>query len=295
MKSRISPKDWILLSSYLDDELDARDKARVEARLKAMPAFQDALECLRCTKELLSRMPALGAPRNFTLPAYMAKTEPSSALRLVPALRWSSAVAALIAVFFMVSTLLGGLPFRMQMAAAPADMAAKETVSLMAESEPAAAEEAAEPPVIYWNGPPVREVYGLGGGAADGIGGAEEITVPPAVIPTQPVQVFKVQPTEAPLAEVAPQPTPTIVATAPQHELPVEGSGPILGIAPTERQGEMLPETERQVLPLVASGSPAQEEQVRKLPLFGIIGIGLFIVAAGLFLTAFILRKKALR
>jgi len=130
MKERISPKEWILLSSYLDDELRPREKARVEARIQAEPELSEALESLRRTKGVLGRAPTHRAPRNFTLPVSQAQTRPSQALRLVPALQVFSAATALAAVFFIVSTWMGGLSRSMPMVSAPADQVTQEAVTL---------------------------------------------------------------------------------------------------------------------------------------------------------------------
>ncbi len=307
MKERISPKEWILLSSYLDDELNPREKARVETRLQAETELRDALESLRRTKEVLRRAPARRAPRNFTLPASMAQTHPGLTLRLVPALRLSSAVAALAAVFFMVSSLMGGLLPSMRMAASPADQAA-ESAPMLGAAEPAAESEASPPPVVYWGGPPQPlQAYGMGGagcpdgrcgGAGTGIapggvgGGDGGYELPPMVMATQPAEALKmIQPTIVPPLV----PAPTSAPEAERPSQPVSGSGPILGVAPVEKQGEELPETNRQALPMVAAGEPAQEERGAGTAPYGYIGAGLLVLAAGLFLTAWILRRNALR
>lgn len=303
MKEQISPKEWILLSSYLDDELNPREKARLESRLLADPGLREALSSLQRTKEILRRTPARRAPRNFTLPAKMAHARPSTTLRLVPALRFSSAVAALAAVFLMVSTLMGGFSFGRQMAASPEDRAAKEAATLQFESAPSIASEevpAAEgspPPVVYWGGPPQPlQAYGMGGGAADsppyGMGGGDGTNPPQVmVMPTEPAETFKMQPTAvpAPLAAV----TPTAEAQLPEQ--PLSGSGPILGVAPSDQQGEILPETNRQVLPMVAAGETAQEVRGARRSPYGYIAGGLLLVAAGLFFAAWMIRRNALR
>ncbi len=295
MKERISPKEWILLSSYLDDELNPRERARVESRLQADPVLQEALDSLQRTKAVLRRAPIRRAPRNFTLPASMAQTRPSLTLRLVPALRLSSAVAALAAVFFMVSTLMGGFPLRMQMAAAPADQSAAESVPMTAAKEPAAEAEVSPPPVVYWGGPPQPpQAYGMGGGAADtppyGMGGGDGSSISqPMVRATQPAETLKLQPATPP----APLPSPTPVSEVETPAQPLSGSGPILGVAPAEKQGEVLPEANRQVLPMVATGEPTRGEQTaRRLP-SGYLAAGLFVFAAALFLAAWLIRRNA--
>lgn len=311
MKERISPKEWILLSSYLDDELNPREKARVEARLQAEAELRDALESLRRTKEVLRRAPVRRAPRNFTLPASMAQARPSPTLRLVPALRLSSAVAALAAVFLMVSTLMGGFSFGAQMAASPADQMAKESAPMLGEPQLAQEVEGSPPPVVYWGGPPQPlQAYGMGGaggaGCPDGrcggdgtgivpggMGGGDGGYVPPPmVMATQPAEALKmVQPTSVPPL----MPVPTSAPEIEQPAQPLSGSGPILGVAPSDQQGEVLPETNRQVLPVVAAGEPARKDRYALLTPFGYLGVGLLVLAAGLFLAAWIIRRNALR
>ncbi len=304
MKQLISPKDWILLSSYLDDELNPRQKARVEARLQVRPELREGLADLQRTKEILRRAPARPAPRNFTLPASMAVTRPGLSLRLVPVLRFSSAAVALVAVFFIASTMMGGFLSGRQMASAPADMYAKEMTTLQMESAPAQEESEAPPPVVYWGDLPApSEAYGLGGaGCPDGLCGGGDGTgaIPdygnlpqPMIIATQPAGVLRAQPTTAPYL----LPTPTSVPAAEEQEQPVEGTGPILGVAPTEQQGEVLEDTHRQVLPMVAAEAfePADEERGSRPTPYGYIGAGLLVLAAALFITALILRRTVLR
>lgn len=306
MATKLSPRDLILLSSYLDDELTPREKAWVETRLNTHPEFREALAGLQRTKEVLRRAPARRVPRNFTLPASMAQSKPNLTLRLVPALRLSSAVAALVSVFLMVGMFVSS---GLRMASPVADTAGKEAMTL--QSAPAAeAEQPQQPPVVYWGGPPTPQASGMGGaggagcpeigpcggGAADtvpsagsnGVGGGDGGFVPPPmVMATQPPAIFKAQPTAQ--AEL-PQPT-----TTPAAEEPVSGSGPILGVAPSEEQGEILPETNRQSLPLVASSEARGADRLRTITTLGWIGVGLFVLAVGMFITALVLRKKAQR
>ena len=51
-----------MLSEYLDGDLDARDAARVEARLEAEPALRALLEELRAVKRAAAEQPPLRAP-----------------------------------------------------------------------------------------------------------------------------------------------------------------------------------------------------------------------------------------
>jgi hypothetical protein len=237
----------------------------------------------------------------------MAQTRPSLTLRLVPALRLSSAVAALAAIFFMVSTLMGGFSFGRQMAASPADQTAKESAPMLGEAQPALEAEGSPPPVVYWGGPPQPlEAYGMGGAGCpdgrcggdgtgltpDGRGGGDGSTIPqPMVMATQPAESLKLQATPPPAGLATPTPAPAAELPA----QPLSGSGPILGVAPSEKQGEALPETNRQVLPMIAAGEPGQKEQgARQLP-YIYLGAGLLALAVGLFLAAWIIRRNAQR
>jgi hypothetical protein len=80
-----------------------------------------ALKELRQTRALLRRVPQRRAPRNFTLTPRMAGIRPP-APRLVPVFSWASAVAMLLFIFTLGSSLVGQLSFGAaapMMAAAP--------------------------------------------------------------------------------------------------------------------------------------------------------------------------------
>jgi hypothetical protein len=64
---KISNRDWIQLSTYLDGELSRKETDQISRRIKNDPALQAALEELRITKDVLSASPELRVPRNFTL------------------------------------------------------------------------------------------------------------------------------------------------------------------------------------------------------------------------------------
>jgi hypothetical protein len=116
-----------LLSAYLDDQLDAGDRARLEAQLAADPALRAELEALRHTVALLREMPQQPIPCNFILPQ---TTAPS--LRLAPAARlqrrwlapFLTAATAVVSLLF-VAVLAGDLFFSgagvMMQSAAPAE------------------------------------------------------------------------------------------------------------------------------------------------------------------------------
>jgi anti-sigma factor RsiW len=96
------------LSAFLDGQLNQVQKTRLEARLHADPAMAEALEELRQVRTMLHRTPHRHAPRNFTLTPKMAGIR-APVPRLVPALSWASAVATLLFIFTLGSSLLGNL------------------------------------------------------------------------------------------------------------------------------------------------------------------------------------------
>jgi len=64
---KISKRDWVQLSAYVDGELTQRELTRLEARIENNPEFQAALEGLKEVKAVLAHTPRLAPPRNFTL------------------------------------------------------------------------------------------------------------------------------------------------------------------------------------------------------------------------------------
>ena len=64
---KISNRDWVQLSAYLDGELSRREKIQLEKRMKVNPDLQVALEELITTKQILKKTPRIQVPRNFTL------------------------------------------------------------------------------------------------------------------------------------------------------------------------------------------------------------------------------------
>ncbi len=94
MTQQISPRDYELLSAYLDGELSARDRARLEARMSKQPELRLGLEELRQTSLLLRSLPRKRAPRNFTIPNALPRRR--ALPRLYPALSFASALAGIL-------------------------------------------------------------------------------------------------------------------------------------------------------------------------------------------------------
>ncbi|HWR67024.1 MAG TPA: hypothetical protein VN364_12985, partial [Bellilinea sp.] len=184
MKRQLSTKDWELLSSYLDDMLNPREKSRVETLLSTQPEYKEALEGLRRTKSILHRAPVRKVPHNFTLTA--ADAQPVKAFRWLPTMQWSSAAAALIAVFLFAYQLVPGFSGVLTTASqksadselSATGLAPTEAADLAVPM--AAAQSAAGPPeVIYWGGPPLPAgpAMGMGGGGGGGVGSGPPLGV----------------------------------------------------------------------------------------------------------------------
>jgi len=97
---KISKRDWVQLSSYVDGELNSQELKKIEERLDQEPGFQLALEELRQTKTILQQTPKLRVPRNFFLtPALVgikARHHPARGYRLVSALMTFLLVGVLV-------------------------------------------------------------------------------------------------------------------------------------------------------------------------------------------------------
>ncbi len=286
MKEQLTSQEWILLSSYLDGELNPREKARVEALLKSNPQFQAAYNSLAQTKAVLRAASRRKVPRNFTLTAADVP-QPRRVFPWVPTLRFSSVVATLAAVFMFVSQMFPGLAARpltaeqpaMEIMALPSDSSERNLVS--PESSPQET-----PPVVYWGGPPPPPslANGLGGGGVDvpyagGMGGGDGD------------RGFKTQV----FPETAPQ--PAISLTPPDttiEPLPLEGSGPILGVRESEDQGKTLEDTYRSYAPSVVSESETESPNAPLSTLPYIAAGGLLALAVGLWVISIVLKKKLL-
>jgi hypothetical protein len=134
-------RDVEQLSAFLDGQLSQAENARLEDRIKADPELVAALEELRQARAILRRTPKRRVPRNFILTPRMAGLRPPVP-HLVPALSWASAVAMLLFLFTLGSSLLSQLP-----SGAAAPMMATAPSGL--------------------GGAPKNETYGIGGSAAD--------------------------------------------------------------------------------------------------------------------------------
>ena len=302
---QLSPQEWQLLSAYLDNQVSTAERNQIEKQLTSDAAYRQAAESLRQTRTVIRGMPLRRVPHNFTLTPDMVKARRKWGI--FPALRLSSAFAALASVVLFALQLLPGM---MNVAAPAAAPAAPDAMAL------SSAEEAVgtEPPVIYWGGPPAQAkgmgggggmgggdgTYpgGMGGGAPDTIYGIPNTAATPAIqfeIPqaTQepgigaaaPQESMPAEPTPEPPMAMAPQPTAVPDTARSTEEMQ---NGPVLGLRPQD-SGKVIAESQTYVADQAAddeSSIPA-----RSLLLPAAIGLaGLAVITA---IAALLLNKKS--
>ena len=305
MKEQITSKEWILLSSYLDGELNLAEKAQVENLIQARSEIASAYQSLKQTRAVLRAAPRKRVPHNFTLTPDMLP-QPFRIPRIVPVLRFSSLVAALVAVFLFVNQLVPGLAPAMAPATALKSpdqsfsaMEAQDTQAPLAAGI-APTESNAEnlPPVVYWGGPPAASVPGMGGGGSGGGGDSGSPCLSgcggyEGGLETNPdTRSFIVPPTEVP-AEPQATAEASILSMAPAESQ--TGDNPILGVAPQEAQGKELSDTYTSALPAISSAAPTASNPARSIPFLLYTAIGLAILAAGSLVASMVIYQNAKR
>ena len=137
-----------LLSAYLDGQLSAGERARLEAQLATDPALRAELEALRHTVVLVRDLPPVPIPRNFILPPTVAarpRPAPSARPRRAWAAPLLTAATAVVSLLFVVvlagDLLLSGVG---RLAFAPAAAPPKEIPQVVLETTPVVEAEAEE-------------------------------------------------------------------------------------------------------------------------------------------------------
>ena len=292
MTPRIFPDDWETLSAYLDGQLSDRESSQLRQRLDAQPELQRALDELQRTKMVLRSAPRRRVPRNFTLTPAMVPT-PKPWFRLVPILSFASALAFILLVLSFGFTLLPGFNNSAQMlAAAPAVSQAPLRATQAPLANDGMSQSNAQPPLIIWNGAgglgggpsQAMGMGGSGGGSAPGLSASEPSATPETGNP----------------ASLAPSvsETPTILSTQAaelQKAAPLEGTGPILGVRPTEEMGKIVVDAgANQDLYYSASGQiPAGQAPSFFVRNLGAIQVGLLVLVLGTGLAAFFLWRRS--
>lgn len=263
MNERLSQKDWILISTYLDGHLAGSEIARVDSRLKIDPQFNRALREIRHTRQLLRSLPAKRAPRNFTLSEKYAR---STARRWgIPSYFGAASAAAALMCIVLAVGVNWIAPGTQHMDEAP--MAAVMSESAMDSAAQTTDESESAPMIITWG---QNQANGMGGGGSSSAPGAKQIGGgygggAPDVFPqTAPSDL---PPTETPLTAAEP--------------VNIDPSSLILGLPKADAAEEML---ERN-MPESAPSRPALPAST-----LWMIGLGSFSLVTGL--LALILRRR---
>lgn len=197
------------LSAYLDGQLDSKESAKLESRLKTDPELESALRDLRSARSVLRQLPSRKAPRNFTLTRQMVGLKPPLP-RSYPLIRFATVFASILFLLSFTATALspfagfGGAAAPVQSfgmgggcegcEGAPAQEAAAATEA------PAATEEAfaAEMAPAATEAPP-----------AEDLAPSSAVTDSPEILPTEGARVAESTPA---LKDPAPEPSPVVPA-----------------------------------------------------------------------------------
>ncbi len=256
-QEHISEKQWHQLSSYLDGQLNDRERKAIEDQLVSDPQLQHAYTVLKQNRSLLQNLPRKRAPRNFTLTAEMVgqKKQSNNRWLLFPALSFASVISlALIILTFVLQPTVGGTP----------NLAALQPAEMAVQSD-ATAEDASVPPLIYWGGYQAP-AYGYGGSPLVGKGGGSDIPAGTMMMEEQSavpeIGMPVVEAEQAPLESQLSVPAPAEEDKAAESE--VEGSQQgeaspgnlILGLPSAEDRGQQTASVNRDV----ASTSTATQD-----------------------------------
>jgi hypothetical protein len=236
------------ISAYLDGQLSTREMNHIAHKIQTRPEYRQAFEEIKRTRLVLRNTPRRKPPHNYYLTPQMIKKGIRQPL-VVRQFGLASAFATFILVVILMGDLVSNLsmPFGAMASravtadqAAPASEAAAESVPVTEGME--VFQETKPPEVIYWgtqtapdmSAPaPDTSMGGMGGGGGGDTGGAAgavpQVTPGPAEESNQTGEI---------------NPTPTQQSTGETVSSAAEtNNSPILGIAPTDQQGEPLSET----------------------------------------------------
>ena len=167
--NRITKKEWLLLSRYIDDDLSAKQRRWVEEKLQTDQAFREAHDRLVHTHMVLRSVSQRRIPRSYTLSQEMvAAKKPRRTVQLF--WQYSSAAAALVAVISLVMQMTNLSLMQASEIGPQPEVFKQEAVVL---EEQAATQES--PPIIVWN---PQAATGMGGG-----GGNEQLYQEQQVVP----------------------------------------------------------------------------------------------------------------
>jgi anti-sigma factor RsiW len=134
MKNQLSTRDYELISAYLDNQLDDKERANFDLRLKAGPELRKELHEISITRQMIHSLPRLRAPRNYFIKPEPVPVRPS--LRLAPVFGVVSAIASILLAFVIFGStfLMSNQPIAMAPASAPL-LQETQTVELQSQPE----------------------------------------------------------------------------------------------------------------------------------------------------------------
>ena len=279
MKINYSPKDWQLLSNYLDGQLSNQEVLLIKKRLEHEPALTQALNELQQTRYLLQHTRKVSVPRSFTLTPQMAEQIRPARKPLFPFFSFASVMATVFLVVVILFEFLPGMLAGLSSSKSASDAILAMEAAPMA--SPLMAEEAAtsaESPQIFEWGQPQADTPGMGG-AEVGL-----MSVAPANIGNENDSVIPEMPAEEPAPMAANERGLMKQADAE----PITGTGPILGVRTAEETAafndsvlRILSESAEDPIPTLST----------PFPWLRVSQVILALIAIGSAIAAIVLRK----
>ena len=200
-RGRLSPREYRLLSAYLDGELSAKEHARVAQRLASDRRWQAAYHQMATVKRGLATLPLPSAPRPFTLTSSQAEAaRPWHQPRPTRVYRWASALATVLLLITVAGDLFGR---HLPLAAAP-----PPPTTMQLDSAPAAEKDLG--PTTVTPLPGQEDTHPLAAPPQP----AERLTIAPSPTPFPPPAVASPLPLTAPPAPPSPPHWPWRLAEA---------------------------------------------------------------------------------
>jgi len=112
MNDVVPPIEWEELSMFLDEQLNPKERERLESKLQQSPELQSALDELRALRSMLRSQPEIKAPRNYSLSTDTVgiQLKQRKGGSIFPALSFAAVIASLLFVFVFISDLTYGGP-----------------------------------------------------------------------------------------------------------------------------------------------------------------------------------------
>ena len=136
MTEKLTQKDYELINSYLDQELDRKDVVKFAERMAEDPAISAEVSDLMKVKAMIRELPTVTPPRNYILTRAMAEEARPKPFwqRLFPVFRTAAAFCALALVLtfvfpFISAETRGSAEKKVYEEASEVDMAASESKS----------------------------------------------------------------------------------------------------------------------------------------------------------------------